>query len=137
MIWGEIFEISVRKVADLEAILAWWIFGWRGLRLVKMSIFVKKESRNFLVGKNIFPNLKVYGYLPDSAVLSFSAFFAVNRHTSQYPSLYCAPSLSRIYTSLNNYIYFNIYKRIYKGVRRALKNWDTEILGQYPQKSHQ
>jgi hypothetical protein len=54
MIWGEIFEISVRKVADLEAILAWWIFGWRGLQLVKMSIFVKKREPQLPRGKDYF-----------------------------------------------------------------------------------
>ena len=44
MIWGEIFEISVRKVADLEAILAMRIFGWRGLKLAEMENFVKKKE---------------------------------------------------------------------------------------------
>lgn len=44
MIWGEIFEISVRKVADLETILEVRIFGWQGLKLAEMPYFVKKRE---------------------------------------------------------------------------------------------
>lgn len=44
MIWGEIFEISVRKVGDLETILEVQIFGRRWLRLAEMENFVKKRE---------------------------------------------------------------------------------------------
>ena len=83
------------------------------------------------MGKIIFPHLKDYGNLPDSAVLSFSVFIAAKRHRSQYPSFLRAPRLLKFYTYLNKYTYINIYKRVYKGLGGLKK---TGILGYWDSK---